>query len=71
MAICYYNLGSFEIAAQISDQTLLIDPKNLKAMYRKAVCYRNLGDLERAFEIINIAVKAAGGNENKEVYSEY
>ncbi|KAL4448653.1 hypothetical protein ABPG74_012742 [Tetrahymena malaccensis] len=70
LAICYYNLGQYLIAAQISDQTLLIDPKNLKAMYRRAVCYKNLGDFERAFECIKNAVKS-GGNESKEIYSEY
>ncbi|KAL4498473.1 hypothetical protein ABPG72_013279 [Tetrahymena utriculariae] len=70
LAICYYNLGQYQIAAQISDQTLIIDPKNLKAMYRRAVCYKNLGDYERAFESIKNAVKS-GGNESKEIYNEY
>ncbi|EAS02705.1 tetratricopeptide repeat protein (macronuclear) [Tetrahymena thermophila SB210] len=70
LAICYYNLGQYQIAAQISEQTLIIDPKNLKAMYRRAVCYKNLGDYERAYECIKNAVKS-GGNESKDIYAEY
>jgi tetratricopeptide (TPR) repeat protein len=57
MSLCYTNLGDFKNATIYASRVLLIEPHNVKALYRYANGMMNLGEKVKAFEIIKICVE--------------
>lgn len=58
----YINLGRLEIAAQLADEALALDPANAKALLARASLALNQNDLELAKQRLQAVIDAAPGS---------
>lgn len=71
MAACHLKLEKYHEAIVCTNQVLMHDSKNSKALYRRAVARRSLGQTDKALEDLQVAWKNSPGDTNiaKEIHA--
>lgn len=69
-ALCCINLSEFREGLQDCESALLVEPENVKALYRKYQCLRGLNDFSRAVESLEKCISLTNDSlENQKLVS--
>jgi len=70
-AECKIRLGKFEEAVEDCEQALSLQPRYVKASYRKAKCLDELGKTQEAVEILKHSLKYEKNNDSERLLANY
>mmetsp|Transcript_36529 Transcript_36529/g.97301 ORF Transcript_36529/g.97301 Transcript_36529/m.97301 type:complete len:359 (-) Transcript_36529:57-1133(-) len=61
-AMCKFKLGEHDVCIRLCDGVLAVDPRNVKALYRKALALRALDGVDDAEAALRLAAEWDAGN---------
>jgi tetratricopeptide (TPR) repeat protein len=67
MAICLLQVNEYKKVISMTDQVLIIDPENFKALARRTSGFLELGNLTDAKSALDKAKKVARANEDRKI----
>ena len=62
LSMVFFKQNKMKVSRDIATKSLKIDPKNVKALYRRSMAHRKMGDLEKARDDLKEALKHEPNN---------